>query len=509
MAGKSTWIIGSAPDCDVVIDRDTVSSHHCQLAWVAPVFVLEDLRSTNGTSVNGQRITSLVRVTRADEILLGSRIPMPWPDSQIAGIRDTVTIGREPDNDIVLDYPMISGYHAQLIVEGGRTFLQDAGSANGIAVGSPDRTVKRTEISSKDTVYFGSFEVLTRELFERASRKRQQSHLSSRPNVLTGNTKSSSMPLPSTLPTSHWITKLRNPSVSVTLIIAVSAILGFAIYSRPGITPTTPTSTSQSSPSAIPSVVHIPPTQSVVDQGHIGQIEQPHKEKPVTTPSGPDRIKRNRAAVLWVGIRVREPMGTGSALFPLATAFAVKPKVLLTTGWIASELERHSKIETRQVIAFLDGDEIPVQDFRIHPKYNAQEPTSDISVENNLGTLKLKYPVEICDLADSSEITSLGLESPLSLIGFKTTLGPKEPYDPLKVTKDEPSVKLLGTALHRPNSPPVYKVSFNSGTQQGLQPLNEGAPIFGTSGRVIGVLVPTSQTLRMVTTSATSPLLTD
>ncbi len=43
--------------CDVVIDHSSVSKLHCALARTDGLLFLRDLGSTNGTRVNGQRVT--------------------------------------------------------------------------------------------------------------------------------------------------------------------------------------------------------------------------------------------------------------------------------------------------------------------------------------------------------------------------------------------------------------------------------------------------------------------
>ena len=42
------WVIGSASDCDIVVNRDIVSGHHCRVTQYESGFALEDLGSTNG-----------------------------------------------------------------------------------------------------------------------------------------------------------------------------------------------------------------------------------------------------------------------------------------------------------------------------------------------------------------------------------------------------------------------------------------------------------------------------
>ncbi|MCI5778557.1 MAG: FHA domain-containing protein [Lentisphaeria bacterium] len=69
---KSPFRIGSAPDNDLVLDSDTVSLHHAEIritetgeTW------LKDLRSSNGTTVNGERLGKQERMLMdSDELSL-------------------------------------------------------------------------------------------------------------------------------------------------------------------------------------------------------------------------------------------------------------------------------------------------------------------------------------------------------------------------------------------------------------------------------------------------------
>jgi len=70
-----------------------------------------------------------------------------------------IRIGRDPDNDVVLDYPMISGHHARITTMGDAAIIEDLGSSNGTAIGSPDKKIVSGRLSKSDTVYFGSFPI--------------------------------------------------------------------------------------------------------------------------------------------------------------------------------------------------------------------------------------------------------------------------------------------------------------------------------------------------------------
>src|SRR6266852_6415817 len=120
------WTVGSATDCDVVVNQPVVSGQHCRLSLQGSQYVLEDLGSTNGTFVNGYRLDphSPVYVSIEDKVTLGQSLPLPWPGSQRAqgppgpfpsgSSSQTLTIGRAPECEIRLDFPMISWQHARI-----------------------------------------------------------------------------------------------------------------------------------------------------------------------------------------------------------------------------------------------------------------------------------------------------------------------------------------------------------------------------------------------------------
>lgn len=71
-AGGAT--IGRSSKCDVVLDDPNVSREHAELRPRGGSWVLTDLGSTNGSSVNRQRIDGPTVVRRGDEIELGTSV---------------------------------------------------------------------------------------------------------------------------------------------------------------------------------------------------------------------------------------------------------------------------------------------------------------------------------------------------------------------------------------------------------------------------------------------------
>ncbi|MEJ6022905.1 FHA domain-containing protein [Ramlibacter sp. PS4R-6] len=69
---KDRTTLGRAPDNDIVFDNMVVSGHHCvfDLKGLADVYI-EDLRSTNGTYINGQMVKRQ-RLHDGDVIAIGN-----------------------------------------------------------------------------------------------------------------------------------------------------------------------------------------------------------------------------------------------------------------------------------------------------------------------------------------------------------------------------------------------------------------------------------------------------
>jgi pSer/pThr/pTyr-binding forkhead associated (FHA) protein len=63
--------IGRSPEADVIIDNTAVSRLHSALEMRNGLHFLEDLKSLNGTFVNGQRIGSAELISGEDEIRIG------------------------------------------------------------------------------------------------------------------------------------------------------------------------------------------------------------------------------------------------------------------------------------------------------------------------------------------------------------------------------------------------------------------------------------------------------
>ncbi len=173
-------MIGNADDCDLILSNSFVSGHHCQLTITESGFVLDDRGSTNGTFVDGVRLTPHrpVTVTRQQVITLGQSVPFPWEKilsqstvNNAPAPAKSITVGRVPGNDVVIDYPIVSSHHARVDLRNGQFYLSDTNSTNGTSVNTlENRIAGPTPIRSGDDVFLGSYKLPASKLLDQFSK---------------------------------------------------------------------------------------------------------------------------------------------------------------------------------------------------------------------------------------------------------------------------------------------------------------------------------------------------
>lgn len=70
--GEEPTTVGRLPECTISISDTNVSRHHAEIRPGTNAYVVVDLGSTNGTMVNGTRITAEHRLSDGDIISFGS-----------------------------------------------------------------------------------------------------------------------------------------------------------------------------------------------------------------------------------------------------------------------------------------------------------------------------------------------------------------------------------------------------------------------------------------------------
>ena len=206
-----SWIIGRAPDCDLVSPEPTVSGHHCRFIRQGQHQWVEDLNSPNGVYVNGERVPAgqTVYLQPGSQVTLGRQIPMPWPPARTvvdpasrpaasnfaassapssasgtvyggpppaasfgsgsAGVAAppgarVITIGRDPASDVQVDIPTVSWNHARIVVENGRATLEEVNARNGTSIDRLDNRITRAPLDPRSEVFLGSYKISAAQL---------------------------------------------------------------------------------------------------------------------------------------------------------------------------------------------------------------------------------------------------------------------------------------------------------------------------------------------------------
>ena len=96
---KNEIIVGRRPSCDIRLDFENISGKHCMLRMLNGVWNVKDLGSTNGTTVNGARLTSEQSVMPDEE--LGIAGHMFTIDYDPAGPEAFLSSHKELDEEVV------------------------------------------------------------------------------------------------------------------------------------------------------------------------------------------------------------------------------------------------------------------------------------------------------------------------------------------------------------------------------------------------------------------------
>jgi ABC transport system ATP-binding/permease protein len=180
--GGRSWSIGRANEADIHLENPRVSRDHAVLQPTPAGWVLVN-RSSNGMFVNGRRVESLT-ISQPITVVLGSASsgemlqlypvaqpaaprPQAVPPKRRSGettvarpptaVHDidqlVVTIGRAPENNVVLNDLLVSRRHAILRRFGNQWELVDNNSANGTYVNG--NRINRAGIGPDDIVGIG------------------------------------------------------------------------------------------------------------------------------------------------------------------------------------------------------------------------------------------------------------------------------------------------------------------------------------------------------------------
>ncbi|MFL7891982.1 MAG: FHA domain-containing protein [Anaerolineales bacterium] len=169
---KAKVTLGRSEDNDITVDSRIVSRHHAYLERVQGGYLLKVIpEAGNPILFDGRPLTGSHKLQHGDILRIGSLDPgmmvtMSYIDpfhaveTQATPIRfsetNLIQIGRDASNDVVLDSPTVSRYHAQIERVGQRHRLIDLRSTNGTFV-NDTRVEADVWLQPSDVIQIGAF----------------------------------------------------------------------------------------------------------------------------------------------------------------------------------------------------------------------------------------------------------------------------------------------------------------------------------------------------------------
>ncbi len=204
-------IIGREEGCHIILDSKTISKKHFRIISKGLKIYVEDLNSTNGVSINDQKVEKITEITENDIIQFGvyfaqlnntnklkksykvdevvaqkqsdsiKKNSAPYfklicTDKRYPGltfeIQDGISaIGRTKKSDFVLPDDTLSGRHLQLTKTGPKLFVEDLDSANGSMLN--DRKLRgKLQVFANDKIEIGSVAFSVESNIEKVSAKK-------------------------------------------------------------------------------------------------------------------------------------------------------------------------------------------------------------------------------------------------------------------------------------------------------------------------------------------------
>ncbi|QDV66479.1 FHA domain protein [Rosistilla carotiformis] len=539
-----TWNIGSDPEADLWIDDQAVSGLHCRLMRDAEGYWIEDLGSTNGTSVNGQWIDQPTQVSPTDTIMLSGQVAMPWPDTAVA--RQVISIGYGAENLIHIQDHSVSGKHAELIVDPhGQWIVHDLDSTNGTWIG--DQAVRSVRLH-QDCPFRVGVSTLT---IAQIKDKLGPAFIGDSGSSASVNQKAMFVMVPLFVFVAfgalaffrHSVTSNQNEQARVaTADSSPGAVKGEASRDPSGEgTPAIrempreldrPEEDPKSDDSASESVLTT--AVEVVDEAEgrglaansaaavVAMDDAPESSQASTT------VESSAVADTFAGLdRVRNAMfrvvaQVNDTKFDFASAWAAKPDLLITNAHVVGQMQVHGM----QVVHLNSGQKAEMESLGIHPSYGASmlklqaamqeiaelegtakadQPAAELDrIATKIGERKRELPW-LQSAVDSYNIGWIRLSSPLSevstlaveplTIGRKKVLKLANPFIEKDIFEAIASrsvsfvtIRTVGRTIQKDAESPVCWFGQIQASADDWQfCLFDGCPIVDTHGRLAGM----------------------
>jgi len=166
---RTPTVVGRHSSSDIVLNFESVSSRHARIIFIDGDFTVIDLQATNGTRINGEKITEAI-IHDGDFVAFGmenylvkiSEKPLPClyhpeTDKTYAIGMFPFYMGRGEANQLIVNDSSVSTSHAILDCDNDVFSIRDLNSTNGTRVNS--QRIKSQVLQDGDMVAIGKWKV--------------------------------------------------------------------------------------------------------------------------------------------------------------------------------------------------------------------------------------------------------------------------------------------------------------------------------------------------------------
>jgi len=175
-------VIGRDPrQAQIVLDNPKISGQHALVRYDGRQLLVEDLQSTNGTFLSGQRMNKPKAMSRGDVLHLSSapegvgyviKGAKPGPVATLVPLDPRLTtialkagqriaVGRGPDNNVIIDDPHLSALHCRMQAQAdGTVVVEDSRTTNGTFVDSIENRIDTATLKPGQKLCLGVKDVV-------------------------------------------------------------------------------------------------------------------------------------------------------------------------------------------------------------------------------------------------------------------------------------------------------------------------------------------------------------
>jgi len=180
ISNSTILTIGRSEVNNISIQNSLLSGKHLKIYRKESNIYIEDLNTSNGTYLNGEKLESNqpYLLQENQKVILASEKITFYIEKTINKesnqlIKNTITIGRDSSCDIVINSAMVSSIHLQILKKDMQWYIQDNNSTNGTFLNGRNETNKiiSAPLKRDETIYLGNYKLQSNKILDYLTNK--------------------------------------------------------------------------------------------------------------------------------------------------------------------------------------------------------------------------------------------------------------------------------------------------------------------------------------------------